>query len=109
MKNIPQIKCPCEWISNKDCLINDLRWVFIDLPVYMFSNAPQLFGWIGEHFKSHITVFGILSIMAIQGVANFQSQRGIVGDFSNLPQEQLLEWINANTMPSESCHVRTYS
>uniref|UniRef100_A0A674DAM2 Dpy-19-like 1, like (H. sapiens) n=1 Tax=Salmo trutta TaxID=8032 RepID=A0A674DAM2_SALTR len=60
----------------------------------------QLFGWIGEHFKRHITVFGILSIMAIQGVANFQSQRGIVGDFSNLPQEQLLEWINANTMPN---------
>lgn len=75
----------------------------------MFSNASQLFGWIGEHFKRHITVFGILSIMAIQGVANFQSQRGIVGDFSNLPQEQLLEWINANTMPSESCHVTTYS
>uniref|UniRef100_A0A8C7P4R6 Dpy-19-like 1, like (H. sapiens) n=1 Tax=Oncorhynchus mykiss TaxID=8022 RepID=A0A8C7P4R6_ONCMY len=62
--------------------------------------SRQLFGWIGEHFKSHITVFGILSIMAIQGVANFQSQRGIVGDFSNLPQEQLLEWINANTMPN---------
>ncbi|XP_045565163.1 probable C-mannosyltransferase DPY19L1 [Salmo salar] len=62
--------------------------------------SRQLFGWIGEHFKRHITVFGILSIMAIQGVANFQSQRGIVGDFSNLPQEQLLEWINANTMPN---------
>uniref|UniRef100_A0A8C7HMW4 Probable C-mannosyltransferase DPY19L1 n=1 Tax=Oncorhynchus kisutch TaxID=8019 RepID=A0A8C7HMW4_ONCKI len=62
--------------------------------------SRQLFGWIGEHFKCHITVFGILSIMAIQGVANFQSQRGIVGDFSNLPQEQLLEWINANTMPN---------
>ncbi|XP_041758878.1 probable C-mannosyltransferase DPY19L1 [Coregonus clupeaformis] len=62
--------------------------------------SRQLFGWIGEHFKRHITVFGILSIMAIQGVANYQSQRGIVGDFSNLPQEQLLEWINANTMPN---------
>uniref|UniRef100_A0AAZ3S8E9 C-mannosyltransferase DPY19L1 n=1 Tax=Oncorhynchus tshawytscha TaxID=74940 RepID=A0AAZ3S8E9_ONCTS len=62
--------------------------------------SRQLFGWIGEHFKCHITVFGILSIMAIQGVANFQSQRGIVGDFSNLPQEQLLEWITANTMPN---------
>ncbi|CAB1321134.1 unnamed protein product [Coregonus sp. 'balchen'] len=35
-----------------------------------------------------------------EGVANYQSQRGIVGDFSNLPQEQLLEWINANTMPN---------
>ncbi|KAK6323567.1 hypothetical protein J4Q44_G00059060 [Coregonus suidteri] len=27
--------------------------------------SRELFGWIGEHFKRHITVFGILSIMAI--------------------------------------------
>lgn len=61
----------------------------------------QLFGWIGEKFKLHVMVFGILSIMAMQGAANLQAQWGIMGEFSNLPQEQLLDWIKDNTQPSE--------
>lgn len=61
----------------------------------------QLFGWIGEKFKLHVMVFGILSIMAMQGAANLQAQWGIMGEFSNLPQEQLLDWIRDNTRPRE--------
>lgn len=61
----------------------------------------QLFGWIGEKFKLQMTVIGILSIMAVQGFANLQSQWGIIGEFSNFPQEELLEWIKDNTSPSE--------
>uniref|UniRef100_A0A8C7MP11 Probable C-mannosyltransferase DPY19L1 n=1 Tax=Oncorhynchus kisutch TaxID=8019 RepID=A0A8C7MP11_ONCKI len=62
--------------------------------------SKQLFGWIGEKFKLHVMVFGILSIMAMQGAANLQSQWGIMGEFSNLPQEQLLDWIRDNTPPN---------
>uniref|UniRef100_A0A674DYW2 Dpy-19-like 1, like (H. sapiens) n=1 Tax=Salmo trutta TaxID=8032 RepID=A0A674DYW2_SALTR len=62
--------------------------------------SKQLFGWIGEKFKLHMMVFGILSIMAIQGAANLQAQWGIMGEFSNLPQEQLLDWIKDNTQPN---------
>uniref|UniRef100_A0A673WKA2 Dpy-19-like 1, like (H. sapiens) n=1 Tax=Salmo trutta TaxID=8032 RepID=A0A673WKA2_SALTR len=61
--------------------------------------SKQLFGWIGEKFKLHVMVFGILSIMAMQGAANLQAQWGIMGEFSNLPQEQLLDWIRDNTRP----------
>uniref|UniRef100_A0A8L0DM31 Dpy-19-like 1, like (H. sapiens) n=1 Tax=Oncorhynchus mykiss TaxID=8022 RepID=A0A8L0DM31_ONCMY len=62
--------------------------------------SKQLFGWIGEKFKLHVMVFGILSIMAMQGAANLQAQWGIMGEFSNLPQEQLLDWIRDNTPPN---------
>ncbi|XP_052435554.1 dpy-19-like 1, like isoform X1 [Carassius gibelio] len=62
--------------------------------------SRQLFGWVGEKFKLQLTVVGILSIMAVQGVANLQSQWGIIGEFSNFPQEELLEWVKDNTSPN---------
>lgn len=62
--------------------------------------SRQLFGWIGEKFKLQMVVVAILSMMAIQGVTNLQSQWGIIGEFSNFPQEELLEWIKDNTSPN---------
>lgn len=44
----------------------------------------------------------LLALMAVQGVANLQVQWAIIGEFSNLPQEELLDWILENTKPSES-------
>ncbi|XP_041649840.1 dpy-19-like 1, like [Cheilinus undulatus] len=61
--------------------------------------SRQLFGWIREKFKHQAAVFVVLVIMAIQGVANLQAQWAIIGEFSNLPQEELLEWIQENTRP----------
>ncbi|XP_062320745.1 dpy-19-like 1, like [Osmerus eperlanus] len=61
--------------------------------------SKQLFGWIGEKFKLQMMVFAVLSIMAMQGAANLQAQWGIMGEFSNLPQEQMLDWIRDNTQP----------
>ncbi|XP_016313876.1 probable C-mannosyltransferase DPY19L1 isoform X2 [Sinocyclocheilus anshuiensis] len=62
--------------------------------------SRQLFGWVGEKFKLQLTAVGILSIMAVQGVTNLQSQWDIIGEFSNFPQEELLEWIKDNTSPN---------
>lgn len=62
--------------------------------------SRQLFGWIGEKLKLQMTVVGILSIMAAQGVVNLQSQWSIIGEFSNYPQEELLEWIKDSTSPT---------
>ncbi|XP_059194935.1 dpy-19-like 1, like [Centropristis striata] len=61
--------------------------------------SKQLFGWIGERFKHQVAVFAVMGIMAVQGVANLQAQWGIIGEFSNLPQEELLDWIQDNTRP----------
>ena len=46
-------------------------------------------------------VFAILALMAIEGSANLQTQWNIMGEFSNLPQEELLEWIKVNTRPGK--------
>uniref|UniRef100_A0AAQ5YJK4 Dpy-19-like 1, like (H. sapiens) n=1 Tax=Amphiprion ocellaris TaxID=80972 RepID=A0AAQ5YJK4_AMPOC len=62
--------------------------------------SRQLFSWIGEKFKHQVTVVVIMAIMAVQGVANLQAQWAIIGEFSNLPQEELLDWIQDNTRPN---------
>ncbi|KAM7421533.1 hypothetical protein PAMA_015599 [Pampus argenteus] len=59
--------------------------------------SKQLFGWIGERFRHQAAVFAVMAIMAVQGVANLQAQWAIIGEFSNLPQEELLDWIQDNT------------
>ncbi|TKS82674.1 putative C-mannosyltransferase DPY19L1 [Collichthys lucidus] len=61
--------------------------------------SKQLFGWIGEKLKHQTAVFAVIAIMAVQGVANLQAQWAIIGEFSNLPQEELLDWIQDNTRP----------
>ncbi|XP_041842981.1 dpy-19-like 1, like isoform X2 [Melanotaenia boesemani] len=61
--------------------------------------SKQLFGWIGEKLKHQSVVFAVMTMMAIQGVANLQAQWAIIGEFSNLPQEELLDWIQENTRP----------
>ena len=75
-----------------------LEWRFHAL----FSSAPQLFGWIGDKLRHRTAVFVLLALMAVQGVANLQAQWAIIGEFSNMPQEELLDWILENTEPSES-------
>lgn len=40
-----------------------------------------------------------MALMAVQGVVNLQTQWAIIGEFSNLPQEELLDWIQENTPP----------
>lgn len=61
--------------------------------------SKQLFGWIGDRFKQHAVVWVVVAAMAVQGLANLQAQWGIIGEFSNLPQEELLDWIQENTRP----------
>ncbi|NWU67662.1 D19L1 mannosyltransferase, partial [Pterocles burchelli] len=59
--------------------------------------SKQLFGWLFCKIQPKTLVFAILALMAIEGSANLQTQWNIMGEFSNLPQEELLEWIKANT------------
>nr|XP_032634611.1 probable C-mannosyltransferase DPY19L1 isoform X5 [Chelonoidis abingdonii] len=59
--------------------------------------SKQLFGWLFGKIQPKTLVFAILAIMAIEGSANLQNQWNIMGEFSNLPQEELLEWIKSST------------
>ena len=67
--------------------------------------SRQLFSWVGERSRLQVMVFAFLSVMAVQGVANLQAQWGIMGEFSNMPQEELLDWIQGNTKPGGYCSV----
>ncbi|XP_013376716.1 PREDICTED: probable C-mannosyltransferase DPY19L2 isoform X2 [Chinchilla lanigera] len=61
--------------------------------------SRQLFGWLFRRFRSERVIFGILIVMSVQGCANLHNQWSIKGDFTNLPQEELLQWIKYNTLP----------
>ncbi|XP_073921407.1 protein C-mannosyl-transferase DPY19L1 isoform X3 [Castor canadensis] len=59
----------------------------------------ELFGWLFCKVHPGAVVFAVLAAMSIQGSANLQTQWNIVGEFSNLPQEELIEWIKYSTKP----------
>uniref|UniRef100_A0A8C5NYP9 Dpy-19 like 2 n=1 Tax=Jaculus jaculus TaxID=51337 RepID=A0A8C5NYP9_JACJA len=61
--------------------------------------SQRLFGWLfcRVHFEN--VVFGVLTVMSIQGCANLHNQWSIIGEFTNLPQEELIQWIKYNTRP----------
>uniref|UniRef100_A0A8C6QCA6 Dpy-19 like C-mannosyltransferase 1 n=1 Tax=Nannospalax galili TaxID=1026970 RepID=A0A8C6QCA6_NANGA len=61
--------------------------------------SRQLFGWLFGKVRPVTVVFAVLAAMSIQGSANLQTQWNIVGEFSNLPQEELIEWIKYSTKP----------
>ncbi|XP_023595351.1 probable C-mannosyltransferase DPY19L1 isoform X2 [Trichechus manatus latirostris] len=61
--------------------------------------SRQLFGWLFCKAHPGAVVFAVLAAMSIQGSANLQTQWNIVGEFSNLPQEELIEWIKYSTKP----------
>ncbi|XP_032257685.1 probable C-mannosyltransferase DPY19L2 isoform X5 [Phoca vitulina] len=58
-----------------------------------------LFGWIFCRVRFENVIFGILTVMSIQGCANLHNQWSIIGEFNNLPQEELIQWIKYNTRP----------
>uniref|UniRef100_A0A8D0GQD9 C-mannosyltransferase DPY19L1 n=1 Tax=Sphenodon punctatus TaxID=8508 RepID=A0A8D0GQD9_SPHPU len=60
-------------------------------------SSKQLFGKVFHKIRPRTLVFAVLAVMAAEGVANLQKEWNIVGEFSNLPQEELLTWIKANT------------
>uniref|UniRef100_A0A8C4L3E3 Dpy-19 like C-mannosyltransferase 1 n=1 Tax=Equus asinus asinus TaxID=83772 RepID=A0A8C4L3E3_EQUAS len=61
--------------------------------------SRQLFGWLFCKVHPGAVVLAVLAAMSIQGSANLQTQWNIVGEFSNLPQEELIEWIKYSTKP----------
>lgn len=78
----------------------DAGW-FVLTVVNVFLIWFQLFGWLFCKVHPGAVVFAVLAAMSIQGSANLQTQWNIVGEFSNLPQEELIEWIKYSTKPGK--------
>lgn len=82
----------------------DAGW-FVLTVVNVFLIWFQLFGWLFCKVHPGAVVFAVLAAMSIQGSANLQTQWNIVGEFSNLPQEELIEWIKYSTKPGKKGHI----
>lgn len=55
-------------------------------------------------------ILSLVSIMSIQGYANLHNQWSIIGEFNNLPQEELIQWIKYSTQIGVcSCFDYMYS
>uniref|UniRef100_A0A8C6EK32 Dpy-19 like 2 n=1 Tax=Microcebus murinus TaxID=30608 RepID=A0A8C6EK32_MICMU len=61
--------------------------------------SRRLFGWLFCRVRFENVIFGILTVMSVQGCANLHNQWSIIGEFNNLPQEELIQWIRYNTRP----------
>ncbi|XP_048193082.1 probable C-mannosyltransferase DPY19L2 [Perognathus longimembris pacificus] len=61
--------------------------------------SRRLFGWLFCRVNFENIVFGILTVMSLQGYTNLHNQWSIIGEFTNLPQEELIQWIRYNTRP----------
>merc|ERR1719309_887997 len=51
--------------------------------------------------ETHLAaVVALVAVMSIQGLTNIQDQRKIMGEYSNIELEQLIDWINNNLPPN---------
>ncbi|KAM5273568.1 putative C-mannosyltransferase DPY19L2 [Ctenodactylus gundi] len=61
--------------------------------------SRQLFGWLFCRVTPKTVIFGLLVLMSIQGCTNLQEQWSIKEEFTNMPQEELIQWIKYTTRP----------
>lgn len=59
--------------------------------------SRRFFGFIGDKTRHYAVLAAIVAGMSVQGIGNVRQQWGILGEFSNVPLEQVVEWINTNT------------
>ncbi|XP_022303095.1 protein C-mannosyl-transferase DPY19L1-like [Crassostrea virginica] len=59
--------------------------------------SRKLFGWIGGREKQYAAVTVLLACMTIEGIQNIMHQWSIMGEYSNYPLEELVEWIKVQT------------
>ncbi|KAM5303804.1 putative C-mannosyltransferase DPY19L2 [Glossophaga mutica] len=59
--------------------------------------SRRLFGWLFCRVRFENVIFSLLTVMSLQGCVNLHNQWSIIGEFNNLPQEELIQWIKYNT------------
>ncbi|KAJ3598314.1 hypothetical protein NHX12_001825 [Muraenolepis orangiensis] len=94
-----EVETPLRYIKTLLLPINvGVLLVYHGLQLVAFSVLAVLIMRLKLFLTPHMCIMAAL-ICSKQGVANLQAQWGIMGEFSNMPQEELLDWIQGNTEP----------
>nr|XP_011436284.2 probable C-mannosyltransferase DPY19L1 [Crassostrea gigas] len=59
--------------------------------------SRKLFGWIGGKEKQYAVIAVLLACMTVEGIQNIWHQWSIMGEYSNYPLEELVEWVKVQT------------
>lgn len=70
-----------------------------------YVHVCQLFSWVGDARRHYMCLAVIIGLMSVEGWSNLQTQWNIVGEYQNVPTEQLMDWISEKTLHSESIIV----
>ncbi|XP_070566148.1 LOW QUALITY PROTEIN: protein C-mannosyl-transferase DPY19L1-like [Ptychodera flava] len=62
--------------------------------------SRQFFGFVGDKARHYAFLAILVAVMSAAGIGNLQHQWSIRGEYSDMPQELLLEWAKANTSPN---------
>ena len=67
--------------------------------VCLCVSVCQLFSWVGDKWRHSVCLGVLMALMSVEGWSNLQRQWNIAGEYQNVPTEQLMDWISANTSP----------
>ena len=84
-----------------------MSWYFLSCILKEFSATSfliiifQLLRWFGSRTRHQFVLAVIIAMAAVQGVKNIYDEQAILGEFSNIDMERLVEWITKNTKEGE--------
>ncbi|TRY79739.1 hypothetical protein TCAL_08341 [Tigriopus californicus] len=65
--------------------------------------SPQILSVLSKRRDVQVAfLVALIAAMSYKGLSNLQDQRKIMGEYSNLPLEELIDWINGNIPPTKS-------
>ncbi|XP_064647721.1 protein C-mannosyl-transferase DPY19L1-like isoform X2 [Lineus longissimus] len=60
--------------------------------------SPKIFGGLFKDTRNQISVIVVvLALMSYQGIGNLNHQWSILGEYTNTPMEEMVEWVKGNT------------
>lgn len=69
--------------------------------VWFLVSIFQLLRWFGSRTRHQLVLTVVVAMAAVQGIKNISDDQAILGEFSSIDTERLVEWITKNTEESK--------